>query len=125
MVSANSSTSAGGLASAAIGMRPTRNGASHAMTRRSCGTSVATDGRCTLTTTCSPVRSVAACTWAIDAAASGVAVERRRTRRRAVGPRSSSTTARTTVERLGRHLVAALLELGDQLLGEEALAATR
>jgi hypothetical protein len=32
---------------------------------------VATDGRCTLTTTRSPVRSVAACTWAMEAAASG------------------------------------------------------
>ena len=35
MVSAKSSTSAGGLASAAIGMRPTRCGASQAMTARS------------------------------------------------------------------------------------------
>ncbi len=35
IVSAKSSTSAGGLASAATGMRPTRCGASHAMTARS------------------------------------------------------------------------------------------
>ena len=35
IVSANSSTSAGGLASAAIGMRPVRRGASHAIASRS------------------------------------------------------------------------------------------
>ena len=72
IVSANSSTRAGGLARAAMGMRPTRNGASHAMTFRSACTRRATDGRWTLTTTRSPVTSVAACTWAIEAAASGV-----------------------------------------------------
>ena len=46
------------------------------MTRRSWRTRRSTDGRCTLTTTSSPVRSRAAWTWAIDAAASGVRVER-------------------------------------------------
>ena len=35
MVSAKSSTRAGGLAKAAMGMRPTRCGASHAITARS------------------------------------------------------------------------------------------
>ena len=62
IVSANSSTRAGGLASAATGMRPTVNGAIHAMTRRSLCTSCPTEGRCTLTTTSSPVRKVARCT---------------------------------------------------------------
>ncbi len=122
MVSANSSTSAGGLARAAIGMRPTRNGASQAMTLRSACTRVATDGRCTLTTTRSPVRSVAACTWAIDAAASGARSKSANT--------DSSGRAQLGLDhgahgrpRLGRHLVAALLELADQLLGEEPFAA--
>ena len=51
IVSANSSTRAGGLASAATGIRPTRCGASQAMTARSWCTRVDTDGRWTLTTT--------------------------------------------------------------------------
>ena len=72
MVSAKSSTSAGGLASAATGMRPTRWGANQAMTARSWRTRVDTVGRCTLTTTAVPSRRVAACTWAMEAAASGV-----------------------------------------------------
>ena len=76
IVSANSSTSAGGFASAATGMRPIRRGASHDIASMSSRTSRATCGRCTLTTTSSPVRSRAACTCAIDAAAIGVAVER-------------------------------------------------
>ena len=97
MVSANSSTSAGGLARAVMGMRPTRWGASQAMTLRSSRTSRATDGRCTLTTTASPVARVAACTWAIDAAASGASSKEANTS--ASGrPRSSSTTVRTLVK---------------------------
>ena len=95
MVCANSSTSAGGLASAAMGMRPTSLGASQAMTRRSSCTSVATVGRWTLTTTRSPVRSVAACTCAIDAAASGVRSTQRNTSSSG-RPRSASMTSRTT-----------------------------
>ena len=71
IVSANSSTSAGGLASAATGMRPTRCGASHAITARSWRTRAETEGRWTFTTTGVPSRSVAACTWAMEAAASG------------------------------------------------------
>ncbi|CAB4584360.1 unannotated protein [freshwater metagenome] len=95
IVSANSSTSAGGLASAAMGMRPTRCGASHAITRRSLRTNWLTLGRCTFTTTSSPVRSTAACTWAMEAAASGVRSKlwNRSSRR---PPRSPSTTVRTT-----------------------------
>ena len=126
MVSANSSTSAGGLASAAMGMRPTRNGASQAMTLQ-VGVHQAwpTDGRCTLTTTSSPVCSVAAWTWAIEAAASGRAVELGEHRLEAVRPSSRLDDRRTASPGLGRHLVAALLELGDELLGEEALAAAR
>ena len=77
MVSANSSTRAGGLVSAATGMRPTRNGAIQAMAAMSRRTSGATRLRCTLTTTRSPVRRVAAWTWAIDAEAIGRAVEGR------------------------------------------------
>ncbi len=42
------------------GIRPTRSGASQLIAARSLRTSVATVGRWTLTTTCSPVRSVAA-----------------------------------------------------------------
>ena len=95
IVSAKSSTSAGGLASAAIGMRPTRWGASHDIARRSLRTSVATWGRCTFTTTGSPVWSVAAWTWAIDAAASGVRSNQANVASR-VAPRSASTTSRTT-----------------------------
>ncbi len=76
IVSAKSSTSAGGFASAATGIRPTRYGAIHAIAATSWRTSVATCGRCTLTTTSSPLRSVAACTCAIDADASGVASKR-------------------------------------------------
>ena len=122
IVSANSSTSAGGLASEAIGIRPTRNGAIQLITRRSLCTRRATAARCTLTTTSSPVSSVAACTWAIEAAASGVVsnVANTSSRRRAeVGLDHQAHR----VERLGGHLVAAQLELGDQLLGEQALAA--
>ena len=95
IVSANSSTSAGGLANEAIGIRPTRCGASHAITRRSLCTSRATLGRCTFTTTCSPVCSVAACTWAIDAAASGARSNEEKTLSSGT-PRSSSTTLRTS-----------------------------
>ena len=101
IVSANSSTSAGGLASAATGMRPTRNGATHAITARSWRTSRATDGRCTFTTTASPVTSVAACTWAIDAAANGVAIERREHGRRAGGRGPPRPPRRTTANGSG------------------------
>ena len=73
IVSANSSTSAGGLASAAIGMRPTRCGAEprHRCEvladelRRPVAAGPSRRPR-------SPVCSVAACTCAIDAAASGM-----------------------------------------------------
>jgi len=95
IVSANNSTSAGGFASAAILMRPTKNGASHAITFRSLRTSVPTCGRCTLTTTDSPVRSIAACTWAIEAAAIG-AVSNDANTSSSRAPRSSSTTRRTS-----------------------------
>ena len=120
MVSANSSTSAGGLASAATGMRPTRCGASHDIARRSLRTRASTDGRCTFTTTGSPVRSRAAWTWAIEAAASGWRSNHSKV--------ASSVAAQVGLddlahhgERLGRHLVAAELELAHQLFGEQAL----
>ena len=51
-------------------------------------------GRCTFTTTSSPVRSVAACTCAIDAAAIGSRSKREKTDS-IVTPRSDSTTRRT------------------------------
>ena len=121
MVSANSSTSAGGLASAAIGMRPTRCGATHAMTRRS---------RCTSSRDLRPLH--------LDhdllagAQRGGVDLRDRRGReRRAVEaaehrverlPQLLLDDSPHDVERLGRHLVAALPELGDQRLGEDALA---
>ncbi len=52
-------------------------------------------GRCTLTTTSSPVRSRAAWTWAIEAAASGVRSNDSNTSSRR-DPRSSSTVRRTS-----------------------------
>ena len=66
--------------------------------------------RCTLTTTLSPVCSVAAWTWAIEAAASGVAVE---PREHVLEPGAEVLLDGEAhlVERLGGHLVAALLEL--------------
>ena len=100
IVSANSSTSAGGFASAAIGMRPTSLGASHAIAAMSARTSAATRGRCTFTTTSSPVWRRAACTCAIEAAASGSS-ENSANRSDRGAPRSDSTTARTSVKRSG------------------------
>ena len=95
MVSANSSTRAGGLARAATGMRPTSAGAIHDMTWRSARTSDATEGRWTFTTTDSPVVRVAAWTWAMDAAASGVRSNVANTSPSG-RPSSSSTTTWTT-----------------------------
>ena len=120
MVWANSSTSAGGLASAVTGMRPTSLGASQAMTRRSSRTSRATAGRWTLTTTLSPVRRVAAWTWAIEAAASGLRSTQRNVVQRAAEVLLDHLAH--DVKRLGRHLVAAQLELVHELGGEDALA---
>ena len=121
MVSANSSTSAGGLASAATGMRPTRNGAIQLMAARSVRTVVATAGRCTLTTTSSPVRR----RGGVDLG------DRRGGERRPVEAGEDLLERPAEVllddgpdglERLGRHLVAEQPELADQLGGEEALA---
>ena len=70
------------------------------------------------------MRSVAACTWAIDAAASGV----RSNDCEHVVERAAEVELDDpphVVERLGRHLVAQQLELGDQLLGEQPFAAAR
>ncbi len=64
--------------------------------RKSC----ATCGRCTFTTTSSPVRRRAACTWAIDAAASGF-VEELEKIDSSGPPRSTSTTARTAANDSG------------------------
>ena len=94
IVSANSSTSAGGLANAATLMRPIMNGAIHAITRKSRRTSRDTLSRCTFTTTSSPVRSVALCTCAIDAAASDMRSNDEKTSSMRA-PKSCSTMVRT------------------------------
>ena len=94
MVSANSSTSAGGLASAAIGIRPTSSGAIAAMTCRSRWTWLRMVGRCTFTTTGVPSCSVAPWTWAIDAAAIGVRSKVAKIDSM-LAPSSDSTTSRT------------------------------
>ena len=78
--------------------------------RMSSRTRRATCGRCTFTTTSSPVRSRAACTCAIDAAAIGVAVEALEH----VVERAAEVELHDPahdVERLGRHPVAEQLEL--------------
>jgi hypothetical protein len=63
-------------------------------------TRAATVGRCTLTTTSSPVRSVARCTWAIDAAARGRRSIEANTS--SIGrPRSASMTLRTVANGSG------------------------
>ena len=91
------------------------------MTARSWRTRADTDGRCTLTTTGVPSRSVAACTWAMEAAASGVCSTEAKTVES--GPPSSSVRTRsTTGHGSGGDLVAAPLELGDQLGREDAVA---
>ncbi len=94
-VSANSSTSAGGLASAATGIRPTSHGAIHVSAAMSSRNSWATRGRCTFTTTSSPVGSRAACTCAMEAAAIGVGSNQSKSSS-SDPPRSTSITARTS-----------------------------
>ena len=94
MVSANSSTRAGGLVRAAMGMRPTSWGAIHDMAAMSNRTREATVRRCTLTTTRSPVLRVAAWTWAIEAEARGTRSKETNTSARG-RPRSSSMVRRT------------------------------
>ena len=94
IVSAKSSTRAGGLASVATGMRPMRWGASQLMAAMSRVTRRLTCGRWTFTTTSSPLRSRAACTWAIEAAAIG-AVPKCSNTSPMGRPRSASTTLRT------------------------------
>ena len=100
IVSAKSSTSAGGLVRAVTGMRPTRNGAIQAMAAMSSRTRAATRLRCTFTTTRSPVRRVAAWTWAIEADAIGLRSNEVNTSARG-RPRSSSTVRRTTANGSG------------------------
>ena len=119
MVSANSSTRAGGFARAATGMRPTRCGAIHAITAMSRSMRSRTRGRCTLTTTSSPLARVATCTWAIEAAASGASSKRRNTSLERPAEILLHDAAHG-LEGLGRHLVAAELELLDELRREQA-----
>ena len=94
IVSAKSSTSAGGFASAATGIRPTIRGPNQASARRSSRTRRATSGRCTFTTTVSPVSSVAAWTCAMDAAARGSRSKDENTASSG-RPSSASTVVRT------------------------------
>ena len=98
-----------------------RRGASHAMAWRSSCTRRVTCGRCTFTTTSSPVRSVAACTCAIEAAAIGIALEAREDRLDGDTEVGFDDPAHV-FERLRRHPVAQELELGDELLREEAFS---
>ncbi len=99
-VSANRSTRAGGFANAATGIRPTSRGASHESAAMSSRKSCATRGRCTFTTTSSPVCRRAACTWAIEAAAIGVSSNHSKSSA-SEPPRSISTTARTSAKASG------------------------
>ena len=78
--------------------------------------------RCTFTTTSSPVTSRAACTWAIDAAASGCPVELGEHRLERTGPGPAWMTARTSANGSGGTWSRQLLELVDELVGEQALA---
>ena len=85
-------------------------------------TSASTRGRCTFTTTSSPVRRRAACTWAIDAAASGSSSNEEKI--------VCSGRAEVLLddgahvgERLGRHVVAQQTELGRPARVGTALAA--
>ena len=110
------------MASAAIGMRPVRRGASHAIASRSERTSSAICGRCTFTTTCSPVRSRAACTCAIDAAAIGVRSKLTKTSS-SERPSSISTTRRTRSKSSAGTRSRSSLNSVDELLGEQPLAA--
>ena len=96
MVSAKSSTRAGGLVRAVTGIRPTSMGAIHAIAAMSSRTREDTVRRWTLTATRSPDRRVAACTWAIDADATGV--RSKETKTSASGRPRSSSTVRRTVE---------------------------
>ena len=64
------------------------------MTERSWRTRAETDGRCTFTTTVVPSRSVAACTCAMEAAASGVCSTEANTV--SSGRPSSSVSTRST-----------------------------
>ncbi len=101
-------------------MRPTSNGESQASARRSSRTSAATRGRWTLTTTSSPVTRRAACTCAIDAAASGSGANSEKTASSG-RPRSCSTTARTSANRSGGTWSRSCLNSDDELVGEEPL----
>jgi len=76
--------------------------------------------RWTFTTTRSPVRRVAAWTWAIDAEAMGIRSKDWKTSARG-RPRSSSTVLRTSEKARGARGRAAA-ELVDQLVGEDPLS---
>ncbi len=121
MVSPNSSTRAGGLASAATGIRPTRSGAIQLIAARSRRTKVATSGRCTLTTTASPSAQSRRVDLGDRRGGDGRALELAELLFE--GPAQVGfDDAADHGEGLGRHLVATQPELGHELLGEEPLA---
>ena len=91
------------------------------MAARSSRTDEATLRRWTLTTTRSPVRRVAACTWAIEADAMGRRSNETKTSLNGQ-PRSSSSRPADHREGLGWHPVTQESELVDQFLGEDPLA---
>ena len=77
-------------------------------------------GRWTFTTTSSPLRSRAACTWAIEAAAIG-AVSKCSNTSPSGRPRSDSTTLRTTSNAFRGNMVPEQPELAHQLRREHTL----
>ncbi len=122
MVSAKSSTSAGGLASAATGMRPTRNGRDPRH-RRDVAPHQLRDAR-PLHLDDHLLAGAQARRVHLRDRRGGEALARRSAR-----TRSSSGRAEVLLddllddgERLRRHLIAAALELLDQLVGKDALA---
>jgi len=78
-------------------------------------------GRCTLTATSSPVSSVAMWTWAIEAAAAGSPSKWAKIWLSGL-PNSDSTTARTTSKGSAGTRSRQATELGNQLVGQHALA---
>ena len=125
MVSAKSSTSAGGLANAAMGMRPTRCGASHAMTARSWWTRRVTEGRCTFITTSVPSSSSRPMDLGDGRGGQGIDGRWRRTPRASGRPSSSSRSparrrARVRADTWSRHHLNSATSSGGKIPSPEA-----
>ena len=121
MVSANSSTRAGGLASAATGMRPMRNGASQAMTRRSLRTRTRHRGPLDLDHDRGAVEQGGRVHLGDGGGGQAPVVDAGEDV--VEGPTQVLLDhPADLVPGLGRHLVPQLAELGHQLGGEDALA---